>query len=205
MAKGNSNAEGVMIEASSQGWIGHNKHDLATMKLKLELAKLKREQQQEAIHMKEREVALAKEALQLRKEEAAIRKEEQEREAALRERETVIRKEQERETVLLRERERVQFEAKHRHLEMQREHDKKQADMAIECRQREVTLETTDHTQRQQATSSLPVSFNISHAKNELLYRRYRPSKLKEDDDWANVEQLVIPTSIRPDILHLAH
>ncbi|XP_069191852.1 uncharacterized protein [Procambarus clarkii] len=40
---------------------------------------------------------------------------------------------------------------------------------------------------------------------NELLYRRYRPSKLKEDDDWANVEQLVIPTSIRPDILHLAH
>ncbi|XP_069165355.1 uncharacterized protein [Procambarus clarkii] len=81
------------------------------MKLKLELAKLEREQRKEEAAIKkeeqEREAALAKEALQLRKEEAAMRKEEQERE-----------------TVLLRRRERVQLEAKHRHLEMQREHDK---------------------------------------------------------------------------------
>ncbi|XP_069168902.1 trichohyalin-like [Procambarus clarkii] len=135
------------------------------MKLKLELAKLEREQQKEALEQQ-------KEALQLREREAAIRKEEQEREAALREREAAMRKEEqerevilkERETAILRERERVQLEAKQRHLEIQCEHDKQQADMVIKCRQRELTLETLHYTQRQQATASLPVSFNISHA-----------------------------------------
>ncbi|XP_069191704.1 trichohyalin-like [Procambarus clarkii] len=128
--------EEVKVNSNINDYNRLDKHDLATMKLKLELAKLEREQQQEVIHMREREAALkkdeqereavlAKEALQLREREAAIRKEEQEREAALKEREAAIRKEkQERETVLLRERERVQLEAKHRHLEMQREHNK---------------------------------------------------------------------------------
>ncbi|XP_069157724.1 mitogen-activated protein kinase kinase kinase kinase 4-like [Procambarus clarkii] len=135
-----------------------NKTDLATMKLKLELAKLEREHQQAALLMKEREATL-------REREAALRKEEQEREAALREREAAMRKEeQEREMILFRERKRVQLEAKQRHLEIQREHDKQQAAMAIECRQQELTLENTYHTQRQHATASLPVSFNISHA-----------------------------------------
>ncbi|XP_069177613.1 uncharacterized protein [Procambarus clarkii] len=66
-----------------------HKHDLATMKLKIELAKLEREQQQAALQMKERE--------------AAIKREEQEREADLKERELALK---ECETTILRERER---------------------------------------------------------------------------------------------------
>ncbi|XP_069166996.1 centrosome-associated protein CEP250-like [Procambarus clarkii] len=160
--------EGKIDSETHETYSIADKPDLATMKLKLELAKIEREQQREAAAIrkeekereaairkeeKEREAALAKEALQLRKEEAALRKEEQEREIALKERETAI----------LRERERVQLEAKHRHLEMQREHDKQQAAMAMEYRQQEFALETTHLTQRQQATASLSVSFNISH------------------------------------------
>ncbi|XP_069177184.1 uncharacterized protein YscB-like, partial [Procambarus clarkii] len=122
---------------------GH-KPDLATLKLKLEIAKIEREQK--------------KEALEQQREAAAVRKEEKEREAALR------KEEQEREIAILRERERIQLGAKQCHLEMQREHDKQQAAMAMECRQQEFSLETTNLAQRQQATAILPVSFNISHA-----------------------------------------
>ncbi|XP_069191745.1 putative uncharacterized protein DDB_G0271982 [Procambarus clarkii] len=128
-----------------------DRHALAAIKLKLELAKIEREQQ--------------KEALQIKREEAALKKEEQEREAALKERETALH----------RERERVKLETRKRHLEMQREHDKKQGDMALACRQQELTLETTHHTQRQQATASLPVSVNVSHANKcgKAQYKSY--------------------------------
>ncbi|XP_069184883.1 uncharacterized protein [Procambarus clarkii] len=40
---------------------------------------------------------------------------------------------------------------------------------------------------------------------NQLLYRRYRPSKLKTEEDWADLNQLVVPTSLRKDIISLAH
>ncbi|XP_069192773.1 uncharacterized protein [Procambarus clarkii] len=134
---------------------------------------MEREQQKEALQIQEREAALKrdqlqeqaayeKEALQRREREADLRKEEQEREVALKEREMALKKE---EAALHQERERVQLETRKRHLEMQREHDKKQADMALACRQQELTLETTHHTQRQQATSSHPASFNVSYAK----------------------------------------
>ncbi|XP_069171512.1 MAP7 domain-containing protein 2-like [Procambarus clarkii] len=123
-------------------------------------AAIRKEEQEREAALKEREAALAKEAIQIRereaairKEEAAIRKEEKEREATLKERETA----------LLRERERVQLKAKQRHLEMQREHDKKQADMAVACRQQELTLETIHHTQRQQATANLPLHWQQQH------------------------------------------
>ncbi|XP_069184928.1 uncharacterized protein [Procambarus clarkii] len=142
-----------------------DKTDLATMKLKLELAKIEREQQREA-------AAMQREALEQQREAAAIRKEEQEREIALKEREialkereTTLRKEeQEHEVALLRERERVQLETKQRQLEMQHEYDKQQATLTMECRQREFVLETSHLAQRQQATANLPISFNISHA-----------------------------------------
>ncbi|XP_069166099.1 coiled-coil domain-containing protein 42 like-2-like [Procambarus clarkii] len=123
-----------------------DRHALAAMKLNLELAKIEREQQTEALQQQ-------KEALQIKKEESALKKEEQEREAALK------KEEQEREAALQREREREQLEARKRHLEMQREHDKKQADSVLEYHRQELDLETTHHTQRQQATASLPVSF----------------------------------------------
>ncbi|XP_069163475.1 uncharacterized protein [Procambarus clarkii] len=65
---------------------------------------------------------------------------------------------------------------------MQREHDKKQADSVLEYRRQELNLETTHHTQRQQATASLPVSFNVSQTKLvnlilvEEFFRRAPPS-----------------------------
>ncbi|XP_069193303.1 retrovirus-related Pol polyprotein from transposon 412 [Procambarus clarkii] len=34
-------------------------------------------------------------------------------------------------------------------------------------------------------------------------FRHYRTRKLKENDDWANIKQLVVPNSLRPDILRL--
>nr|XP_045586538.1 uncharacterized protein LOC123748393 [Procambarus clarkii] len=34
-------------------------------------------------------------------------------------------------------------------------------------------------------------------------FRHYRTRKLKENDDWANIKQLVVPNSLRSDILHL--
>ncbi|XP_069162494.1 uncharacterized protein [Procambarus clarkii] len=126
--------EGTIYSETHETHSIADKNAQATIKLKLELAIREREQQKEALQQQ-------KEVLQMRKEEAAIRKEKQEREVALKEREMV----------LFRERERVQLEVKQRHLEIQREHDKQQADMAIECRQRELTLETTHHTQSQQA------------------------------------------------------
>ncbi|XP_069167682.1 uncharacterized protein [Procambarus clarkii] len=132
-----------------------DKTDLATLKLKLELAKIEREQQREALEQQERAAAIRRDE---QEREAALRRDEQEREAALR------REEHEREVALLRERERVQLETKQRELEIQREHDKQQATLALECRQREIALETSHFTQRQQATANLPVSFNISHA-----------------------------------------
>ncbi|XP_069175524.1 trichohyalin-like [Procambarus clarkii] len=71
---------------------------LAAIKLKLELAKIEREQQKEALQIKEREAALKKEEQErkaaLKKEEqkceTALKKEEQEREAALKECEAVL-------------------------------------------------------------------------------------------------------------------
>ncbi|XP_069193693.1 luc7-like protein 3 [Procambarus clarkii] len=68
------------------------------MKLKLELAKIEREQQREAREQQREAGAMQREALEQQREAAAIRREEQEREAALR------REEQEREIALLRER-----------------------------------------------------------------------------------------------------
>ncbi|XP_069180816.1 DNA ligase 1-like [Procambarus clarkii] len=83
----------------------------------------------------------------------------------MKEREAALKKEeQEREAALHREREREQLEARKSHLEMQREHDKKQAESVLAYSRQELTLETTHHTQRQQATANLPVSFNVSHA-----------------------------------------
>ncbi|XP_069161683.1 putative uncharacterized protein DDB_G0271982 [Procambarus clarkii] len=154
------------------------------MKLKLELAKIEREQQREALEQQERAAAIRREEQEreaalrrdeqereaaLRRDEqereAALRREEQEREITLREREAALRREEhEREVALLRERERVQLETKQRELEIQREHDKQQATLVLECRQREYTLETSHLAQRQQATANLPISFNISHA-----------------------------------------
>ncbi|XP_069172940.1 drebrin-like protein [Procambarus clarkii] len=111
----------------------------------------------------------------MREREAALRKEEQEREAALvkealhrKEREAALRKEKrEQEATLLREREREQLEARKRDPEIQRAHSKQLADSALEYRQQELALETTHHTQRQQATASLPISFNVSHTKKK--------------------------------------
>ncbi|XP_069160810.1 trichoplein keratin filament-binding protein-like [Procambarus clarkii] len=123
-----------------------DKHALAAIKLKLELANIERQQQKEALQIREREAAL-------KKEEAALRKEE-EREMALKEHEAA----------LLREREREQLEARKRDLEIQREQSKQLADSAFEYRRQELALDTTHHTRRQQATASLPVSFNVSHA-----------------------------------------
>ncbi|XP_069192876.1 putative uncharacterized protein DDB_G0271982 [Procambarus clarkii] len=107
------------------------------MKLKLELANIERQQQ--------------KEALQIREREAALWKEEQEREAAL----------NEREATLLREQEREQLEARKRDLEKQREHGKQLADSALKYRRQELALETTHHTQRQQVTASLPIDDRV--------------------------------------------
>ncbi|XP_069158983.1 uncharacterized protein [Procambarus clarkii] len=56
-------------------------------------------------------------------------------------------------------------------------------------------------TKAETQSDSIPGVF----VENQLLYRKYKPSKLKEDDDWARVNQLVVPSSQRPDILHLAH
>ncbi|XP_069175668.1 putative uncharacterized protein DDB_G0271982 [Procambarus clarkii] len=142
--------EGIIDSDSHDNYSIADWHALAAMKLKLELAKIEREQQKEALQQQ-------KEALQIKKDEAAIKKEEQECEAAL-EKEALQRKE--REVAIQREREREQLEARKRHLEMQREHDKKQAESILEYRRRELTLETTHHTQRQQATASLPTKKN---------------------------------------------
>ncbi|XP_069176551.1 DDRGK domain-containing protein 1-like [Procambarus clarkii] len=68
-----------------------NKTDLTTMKLKLELAKIEREQHREAFEQQ--------------REAAAIRKEEKEREIALKEREAAIRKEEQKREIALKERE----------------------------------------------------------------------------------------------------
>ncbi|XP_069194282.1 uncharacterized protein [Procambarus clarkii] len=142
--------EGKIDSEAHENYSIADKHALEAMKLKLELAKLEREQQTEALQMRERE--------------AALRKEEQEREAALakealhrKEREAALRKEErEQEATLLRERESEQLEARKRDLEIQRAHSKQLADSALEYRQQKLALETTHHTQRQQATASLP-------------------------------------------------
>ncbi|XP_069192897.1 calponin homology domain-containing protein DDB_G0272472-like [Procambarus clarkii] len=131
-----------------------NRQALAAMKLKLELAKVERERQKEAFQLANAEREQQKEALQIKKDEASLRKEEQAREAALKKRDAALQ----------RERKREQLEARKRHLEMQREHDKKQADSVLEYRRRELDLEITHHTQRQQATASLPVSFIVCQA-----------------------------------------
>ncbi|XP_069191041.1 uncharacterized protein [Procambarus clarkii] len=55
--------------------------------------------------------------------------------------------------------------------------------------------------QAETQSDSIPGFF----VENQLLYRKYRPRKLNEDDDWATVNQLVVPISLRPNILHLAH
>ncbi|XP_069181149.1 trichohyalin-like [Procambarus clarkii] len=110
------------VGVSPYGMLYGHKTDLATMKLKLELAKLERKQPQSSLQMRKEETAIKKEdqereaalreieaALRereaaIRKEEkerkAALRKEEQEREAALKEREVALK---ERETTILRE------------------------------------------------------------------------------------------------------
>ena len=40
---------------------------------------------------------------------------------------------------------------------------------------------------------------------NGILYRLYRPRKLSNSNSWANVEQLVVPLSLRQEILSVAH
>ena len=40
---------------------------------------------------------------------------------------------------------------------------------------------------------------------NGVLYRLYRSRKLSNDNSWADVQQLVVPESLRQDILSLAH
>ncbi|XP_069181876.1 uncharacterized protein [Procambarus clarkii] len=117
--------EGKIDSETHENYYIADKHVLAAIKLKLELANIERQQQKEALQIKECEMAL-------KKEEAALRKEEREQEAAL-----------------LREREREQLEARKRDLEMQREYSKQQADRALEYRRQELALETTHHTQRQ--------------------------------------------------------
>ncbi|XP_069179087.1 U2 small nuclear ribonucleoprotein auxiliary factor 35 kDa subunit-related protein 2-like [Procambarus clarkii] len=71
-----------------------DKHALAAIKLKLELANIERQQQKEALQIRERKMTLKKEEAALRKEEqereAAIKKEQQEREVALKEREMAL-------------------------------------------------------------------------------------------------------------------
>ncbi|XP_069161340.1 inner centromere protein-like [Procambarus clarkii] len=126
------------------------------MKLKLEFAKLEREQQ-------EREAAL-------KKEEKATKKEQQEREMALKEREAT----------LLLEREREQLETRKRDLEIQREHSKQLADSALEYHRQELALQTTHHTRRQQATASLP----IHKAENEI--KDYKTQLLHNTNQWRN-------------------
>ncbi|XP_069191437.1 early endosome antigen 1-like [Procambarus clarkii] len=72
--------EGKINSETHENYSIVDRHALTTIELKLELAKLEREKQ--------------KEALQMRKEKAAIRKEEQERDMALKEREAALRKEE---------------------------------------------------------------------------------------------------------------
>ncbi|XP_069161473.1 early endosome antigen 1-like [Procambarus clarkii] len=131
--------EGITDSDVHENYSIADEHALAAMKLKLEQANIEREQQK-------------KEELER---EAALKKEQQERELALKKKEAALH----------RERERKQLAAKKLHREMQCEHDKQQAESVLAYHRQELTLETTHHTQCQQATTSLPVSFNVSHAK----------------------------------------
>ncbi|XP_069183642.1 glutamic acid-rich protein-like [Procambarus clarkii] len=81
--------EGKIDSETQESYSIADRHDLTTMKLKLELAKIEREQQKEALQQQ-------KEALQMKEREAALRKEKQEREAA-------IKKEQQEREVALKE------------------------------------------------------------------------------------------------------
>ena len=47
-----------------------------------------------------------------------------------------------------------------------------------------------------------PVCFNT---KNDVLMRKWRPSDVPADDEWAVKHQIVVPSSYRPHILSLAH
>ncbi|XP_069170838.1 ensconsin-like [Procambarus clarkii] len=135
------------------------------MKLKLELANAERE------HLKE-QVAFEKKALQRKEREATLDREREkealqrkEREAELQLKLAEKQAELEREQAALQcERERDHLELKERELEIQREHNKKQADSALDHHRKELDLETTQHTWRQQAEAKLPIRFNLSHA-----------------------------------------
>ncbi|XP_069189234.1 uncharacterized protein [Procambarus clarkii] len=144
--------EGTIDSKTHENYYITDKHALAAMKLKLELAKIEREQQ---------------EALQIREREAALRKEEQECEVALKERAAALK---EREATLLREREREHLEARKRDLEIQREHSKQLANSALEYRRQELALETTHHTHRKQATASLPIPQSSSSKEHYGCY-----------------------------------
>ena len=47
-----------------------------------------------------------------------------------------------------------------------------------------------------------PVCF---YTKNDVLMRKWRPSDVPADDEWAVKHQIVVPSSYRPHILSLAH
>ena len=47
-----------------------------------------------------------------------------------------------------------------------------------------------------------PVCF---YTKNDVLMRKWRPSDVPADDEWAVKHQIVVPSSYRPNILSLAH
>ena len=47
-----------------------------------------------------------------------------------------------------------------------------------------------------------PVCF---YTKNDVLMRKWRPSDVPADDEWAVKYQIVVPSSYRPHILSLAH
>ncbi|XP_069181099.1 fibrinogen- and Ig-binding protein-like isoform X2 [Procambarus clarkii] len=132
---------------SHEHYLTADKNALAAIKLKLELANAERERlkeqaafEKETLQRKECEVTLErereKEALQLQKDLAALQREQIE---------------------FQREQEREQLELKECELEIQREHDKKQAASALDHRKKELDLETTLHTRRQQAEAKLPV------------------------------------------------
>ncbi|XP_069172563.1 coiled-coil domain-containing protein 42-like [Procambarus clarkii] len=111
--------EGKIDSETHENYFSADRHALTTIKLKLELAKIEREQQKDALQIRKEEAAIKEEE---QERESALKKEQQEREVALKEHEMALKKE---ETALLQERERVQLEARQRYLEMQCEHDKK--------------------------------------------------------------------------------
>ncbi|XP_069183671.1 uncharacterized protein [Procambarus clarkii] len=105
--------EGTIDSEAHENYSIADKHARAAMKLKLELAKIEREQLQEQATYEKEALQRQEREAPLKKEEAALRKEEQEREAALA-KEALQRKE--REAALQRELEREQLEARKVHL-----------------------------------------------------------------------------------------